>query len=181
MNFKDFHHKYYYEINYGFAEKKWCSELNWIFSINPQKFKSISDITLLFNGGSENGILSYVDNAYLLLNDTEVDSIENDVDDERICTFSKFSSEYPIPSFSLDKIEISVHFADVPFNSDTEMIRILGSVTTDLNFVPNDMKNNKWEYCTDFYSFICNDNKTTVLKQNNLTKNLLGILNDEWT
>jgi len=156
FSFQQFHELSKEEIETGFVEPVVTVGDKWIYKV--KKFTTISNITLLFRGDEEEGLLSYLDEAYLFVNGRVVDKLENMDEDPRVCEFPHFDEEYPLPSFAIDSIEIHVKFfKDPPFQKD--QLRILG----DVNDQPL-VLNEDWKYLTQECTFVMEKGKLSIVE-----------------
>jgi hypothetical protein len=116
----------------------------WSFLLKPQeailssinkKCSALGNITILFRGRAEDGILAIVDSAYLTFNDRVIDiaSMAPNQDDKRVATFRGFPESNPFMFSCMsetDKLKIYIRFKKVPrtMGFGKEMIRILADL-----------------------------------------------------
>lgn len=155
-NFQQFHELSNEEIETGFTEAPVVIGHKWIYKV--KKFTTISNITLLFRGDEDEGLLSFLDEAYLWANGRIIDKLENLDEDPRVCEFPHFNAEYPLPSFALDNVEIHVKFfMDPPFSKD--QLRILGDVNSQPLVLTDD-----WKYITQECTFSMEKGKLSIIE-----------------
>jgi hypothetical protein len=94
---------------------------------------AIANITILFRGRADDGILALVDSAYLTLNERVLDiaSMAPNQDDRRVATFRGFLESNPFLfscMSSKDELKIYIRFRKSPQKYGREMIRILADL-----------------------------------------------------
>jgi hypothetical protein len=94
---------------------------------------AIANITILFRGRADDGILSLVDSAYLTLNERVLDiaSMAPNQDDRRVATFRGFLESNPFLFSCMsakDELKIYIRFRKSPQKYGREMIRILADL-----------------------------------------------------
>lgn len=181
MKFTDFHSLHRLEVEHGFSQPIFTSGNIWTYKIDCKKFSSISNITLLFRGDEEEGLFSYLDKGTLFANGIEISDLESDSDDPRVCEFSNFGVDQPIPSFALETLEIKIEFLSIP-PFERDMLRLIGDVTIE-NYLEKakehdwkHLNSNAWEYVTNSYKFIKNGSELSIQKTSSLYKNIIDII-----
>jgi hypothetical protein len=104
-------------------------------SITSKKCSAIGNITLLFRGRADDGILAIVDSAYLTFNDRVIDiaTMAPNQNDKRVATFKGFPESNPFMFSCMsetDKLKIYIRFKKLPSSMGfgKEMIRILADL-----------------------------------------------------
>jgi len=104
-------------------------------SITSKKCSAVGNITLLFRGRADDGILAIVDSAYLTFNDRVIDiaSMAPNQNDRRVATFRGFPESNPFMFSCMsetDKLKIFIRFKKVQSSVGVgkEMIRILADM-----------------------------------------------------
>ena len=132
------------EEDLAFSKNESDDELVWTYVLQPTKASiphmnalskvpsGIANITILFRGNPETGILSTVSAAYLTLNDKVLDvaCMQVKQKDKRVATFAGFSLKNPFWHTCMsetDQLKIYIRFLEPPTEPKT-MIRILGDL-----------------------------------------------------
>lgn len=116
-------------------------ECVWEYILKPQdavlttitkKCAGIANITILFRGRADDGILTVVDSAYLTFNDRVIDiaSMAPNQDDRRVATFRGFSESMPFMFSCMsatDELKIFIRFKK-HHTFKKEMVRILADL-----------------------------------------------------
>jgi len=104
-----------------------------VLSTISKKCSAIANITILFRGRADEGILTIVDSAYLTFNDRVIDiaSIAPNQDDRRVATFRGFPESQPFLFSCMsekDELKIFIRFKKCPKAFGKEMVRILADL-----------------------------------------------------
>lgn len=104
-----------------------------VLSTISKKCSAIANITILFRGRADEGILTIVDSAYLTFNDRVIDiaSIAPNQDDRRVATFRGFPESQPFLFSCMseeDELKIFIRFKKCPKDFGKEMVRILADL-----------------------------------------------------
>jgi hypothetical protein len=94
---------------------------------------AIANITILFRGRADDGILTLVDSVYLTLNERVIDiaSMAPNQEDRRVATFRGFLEANPFLFMCMshtDELKIYIRFKKSPKKYGREMIRILADL-----------------------------------------------------
>ena len=104
-----------------------------VLSTISKKCSAIANITILFRGRADEGILTIVDSAYLTFNERVIDiaSIAPNQDDRRVATFRGFPESQPFLFSCMsekDELKIFIRFKKCPKAFGKEMVRILADL-----------------------------------------------------
>ena len=104
-----------------------------VLSTISKKCSAIANITILFRGRADEGILTIVDSAYLTFNERVIDiaSIAPNQDDRRVATFRGFPETQPFLFSCMsekDELKIFIRFKKCPKAFGKEMVRILADL-----------------------------------------------------
>jgi hypothetical protein len=133
------------EVEAGLSRIVQQDELAWQFELSPPG-PAIANVTMLFSGSEDDGILSSVAYVVLTLNGRVVDvAIQAPGDDPRVVQFPAFPTSAPFPCFALgarDTLEIVVVFA-AKHAHPLDQLRILADVVP--LRVPTCLRDGDWD------------------------------------
>lgn len=122
--------------------------------------KPLCNLTVLFRGDEETGILSYFSHGLLRINGEVVDQLQESesAEDPRVTEFSSFRPSCPLPAFLQCTIDIVLHF-HTPHDLDPSLIRVIADEVQCT--IPEACRTEKWVLPLEHATLCVEDGKLT--------------------
>jgi len=143
----------------------------WTYEISSKL--PLCNITVLFRGDPEEGILSAVSHGTLELGEKLIDQLtECNEEDPRVMEFNYFKSLSPFPAFLKGKLTIRIYFHSYHKN-EPDQVRILADEVHFSGLIPEQLSKGKWIFPLPSCTLCCGNGEVkaeasrwkTILKE----------------